>query len=71
MIKEREISTPTSCLNKAKDDEPIFVLRANDPLAPAVVACWAALAAQGLHEEWKVKEALALAQQMRDWRARR
>ncbi len=42
MIKRDEINTPGTCLNSAADDEPIFVLRANDELAPAVVRAWAA-----------------------------
>ena len=29
------------CLDKAADDEPIFVLRAQDKLAPALVRQWA------------------------------
>lgn len=41
MIKRDEIATPTSCLNCAADDEPLFVLRANDESAPAQVAAWA------------------------------
>jgi len=61
MTKEQEIATELSCLNKAKDDEPIFVLRANDLLAPIVVSCWAAIATlNDLHEEWKIKEAFRI-----------
>ena len=30
-----------NCYAKAADDEPIFVLRASDPLAPDVVGYWA------------------------------
>jgi hypothetical protein len=41
MIKKDELSNPASCLNKAHDDEPIFTLRANDPLAPIMVRMWA------------------------------
>lgn len=40
-LKRDEIANPNSCLNKAADDEPIFVLRANDPIAAAVVRTWA------------------------------
>lgn len=40
MLKKDEIATPDSCLNKAKDDEPIFVLRGKDPAAPATLAKW-------------------------------
>jgi hypothetical protein len=41
MIKCNEIDSPNSCLSKADDFEPLFVLRANDPLAPALVRLWA------------------------------
>lgn len=40
MIKHLELIGP-SCLTSAKDDEPIFVLRANDELAPKIVRAWA------------------------------
>lgn len=41
MLKRDELANPESCLNKAADDEPLFVLRANDENAPAAVAGWA------------------------------
>lgn len=41
MLKRDELSDAGSCLNKAEDNEPLFVLRANDPLAPAIVSMWA------------------------------
>lgn len=41
MIKSEEISNPESCLNRAADDEPVFVLRANDLSAPTIVRLWA------------------------------
>jgi hypothetical protein len=41
MIKIDEMTDPESCLNRAATDEPIFVLRANDPLAPIMVRMWA------------------------------
>lgn len=40
MIKSKELIGP-SCLTNAKDDEPLFVLRANDELAPKIVRAWA------------------------------
>lgn len=39
--KAEVLADPNSCLNKAGDDEPIFVLRANDPLAPEAIEKWA------------------------------
>lgn len=41
MLKRQEIEDPNSCLNKAADQEPIFVLRANDELAADMVRTWA------------------------------
>lgn len=49
MIKAHELALSTSCLNKAHADEPLFVLRAHDPLFGAIVRLWAA-AAHGVHE---------------------
>lgn len=40
MIKSEETTNPNSCLNQAEDDEPVFVLRAHDPLAPVIVSKW-------------------------------
>lgn len=56
-------------MNKAADDEPVFVLRANDPLAADVVEYWAFEAAlANCHEPEKVAEAERLAVKMRAWR---
>ncbi len=68
MKKMEELTDMNSCINKAADDEPIFVLRANDPLAPTVIDYWANMAEGGDHEEWKIKEARELAQGMRRWK---
>lgn len=40
MIKSKELSDPTSCLNKADDDELLFVLLGRDPAAAAAVRAW-------------------------------
>lgn len=66
MLKHLELSTPTSCLNKAGDDEPIFVLRAKDPIAAYVVALWAELAPRH-HSKEKAEQALAEALIMDTW----
>lgn len=47
MIKSLELSSPNSCINKAADNEPVFVLRAHDMCAPEAVRYWAYLAAGG------------------------
>ncbi len=40
MLKSDELSNPDSCLNKARDDERLFVLIARDPAAPDVIRYW-------------------------------
>ena len=40
MKKQDELSNPTSCLNKAADDEPLFVLRGKDPAAAIAICAW-------------------------------
>lgn len=63
----------SSCLAKAGDDEPIFVLRAQDRLAPEVVCSWAAALAAvsplGWHDR-KVRAAHAVALEMEAWAAK-
>lgn len=75
MIKKLEVENPNSCLNRAQLDEPLFVLRANDPLAPKLVREWAEQyliekRAQGelttAHRE-KYNKALFCAQGMEVW----
>jgi len=77
MLKIDEIKNPRSCLNKADVEEPIFVLRANDELAPSAVEFWADMyehlkkrRPDGMTPEQKAKhaEALKLATQMREWK---
>jgi hypothetical protein len=69
MKKTDELTDPSSCINKAADDEPVFVLRANDPLAAGVVDYWANQAeGSTLHEVFKINGARELAQEMRRWR---
>jgi hypothetical protein len=59
------------CLGEAADDEPLFVLRADDPCAPSVVRVWCDLAQRlALHEPDKIAEARRLAAQMEDWQRR-
>ena len=76
MLKRDELATQTSCLNRAADDEPIFVLRANDENAPAIVCAWARdyLESKGGYGKAsrvqieKYEESIQLASQMRVWR---
>jgi hypothetical protein len=57
------------CLQKAGESEPIFVLRAQDQLAPLVVRAWAKLAHQAGVPRAKIQEAHALADAMDAWQA--
>lgn len=77
-IKRDELANPEGCLNKAADDEPIFVLRANDPVASHVVRYWAQCYVQHKQENntdgilthkqlSKAQEARGLANQMDAW----
>lgn len=69
MRKMDELTDPSSCINKAENDEPVFVLRANDPLAAGIVDHWANQAeGTNLHEVYKINTARELAQEMRRWR---
>jgi hypothetical protein len=43
--KAEELANPHSCINKAKQNEPIFVLCGSDSLAPEVIRYWASLLA--------------------------
>lgn len=42
MIKSEELANPNSCLNKARNNEMLFVLLARDPAAPAAIRAWIA-----------------------------
>lgn len=69
MLKSKELATPTSCLNKAAADEPLFVLRAKDPVAAMTIRHWATMAA-GTHEPEKIADAIAVAELMEVWQTR-
>jgi hypothetical protein len=56
-----------SCLNKARADEPVFVLRANDPLAAQTIRHWATMASDGVHDPEKVDRALQEADEFDRW----
>lgn len=56
-----------SCYEKAGMDEPIFVLRSTDRLAPFLVEEWATNAEDQGADPAKVAEAKHLALRMRNW----
>jgi hypothetical protein len=71
-MARKSIERESGCWAKAAEDEPIFVLRAQDALAPAVVRAWAALAeATGACCVRKIQEALDLADAMEEWPTRK
>lgn len=74
MIKTEELAAADSCLNKAADDEVLFVLRAKDPTAPDTIRSWAEKRViMGLNkiDDAKIVDALACANSMETWRANR
>lgn len=78
MIKSQVLVGP-SCLTAAEDDEPLFVLRANDELAPEAVLHWArqyvrrtSIADPDYNRKInKYHEATTLAMEMIRWRERK
>lgn len=69
MTKSQERDNPGSCFNRSGEDEPIFVLRARDPIAAATVNAWVKLAKEREIHKDRIEEALSHAQRMQDWRA--
>lgn len=47
MIKAEELANPESCINKALDNEMVFVLLERDKCAPEAIRYWAYLRAGG------------------------
>lgn len=56
-----------TCYDRAEPNEPIFVLRAQDIIAPEIVREWAFRAKKAGAPREKVDEARRLADQMEDW----
>lgn len=65
MTKREELAS--GCIAKAADDEPVFVLRAQDRLSPILISLWAKLALELGCPGDKVKEALKVAEAMEAW----
>lgn len=60
-------TTDNVCMVKSRLDEPVFVLRAKDPVAAEIVALWA-MKAGPHHEAEKITEALGVSDHMEMWR---
>lgn len=59
------------CFAKAADDEPLFVLRAQDKFAPVLVEIWRTLVKEESDGETrKTHDAMLLAEEMREWQAK-
>jgi hypothetical protein len=65
--KDENASNPKSCWSKAEGDEPVFVLRANDPIAPMAVRIWASLNRQLRGDGVKSCSAWQVACDMEAW----
>jgi hypothetical protein len=62
--KRDELSDPTSCMNRAHEDEMTFVLLGRDVCAPAVIRIWAELRVskgKNRRDDNQILEALAVA----------
>jgi hypothetical protein len=74
--KRESIDNPNSFLNRAGENEPVFVLRANDKCAPHVIRAWAnaycfekgGVGKMGTREIGKYNDALDAANRMENWR---
>jgi hypothetical protein len=67
----KELEKVSGCFSKAADNEPLFVLRAQDKLAPVVIRLWAELAAINGAGLEKIHEAKRLAFEMEQWPTRK
>ena len=61
----------STCLDKVALDEPIFVLRAQDKIAPIVIRTWITLARWFGVPETKRDEAERCAEAMEKWHTRK
>lgn len=71
LTPEIEKTSPTSCLNRAAADEPVFTLLGRDPVAPTYIRAWAVKRIElGKNKpgDPQVTEAVDLAAAMEAWR---
>ena len=74
MVKSEEVAAlgrGEGCLGRSQDDEPVFVLVARDKFSADTIRWWAkqvVLKGQRSQVDPKILEALALADQMDEWR---
>lgn len=63
----KSIEREVGCFAKAAENEPLFVLRAQDKLAPTLIRLWSELAALNGAPLEKTHEAKRLAYEMEQW----
>lgn len=64
MKKKDELANPNSCLNRARENELVFVLLGRDPAAPVAIRAWAAAriaARKNIATDTQILEALGTA----------
>jgi hypothetical protein len=70
MIKRDELANPNSCINRAADDEMLFVLRGRDLAAPFIIEEWCRLritiGKNSRIDDPQILEALDCARKMRE-----
>ena len=69
MNKSRLLLSPNSCLNKSRNDEPLFVLCARDPSAGQTIRHWVAMN-ESVQPPGKLQEALRCADEMETWHSK-
>lgn len=72
MLKKQEKSDPASCLNRAKEDEYLFVLLERDMATPATIRFWVReriRLGKNRPDDQQIAEAEALAISIEDRRA--
>lgn len=62
------MADPKSCLGKADPEEPVFVLRAHDPVAASTIRTWVEQRVQRTGWRNEYDDALAVADAMDAWR---
>lgn len=70
MIKKDEASKSNSCFNRAKDDEPVFVILARDVTAPYVINSWInrrLATGKNKSKDKQIREARELAVEAENW----
>lgn len=74
MRKKDELSNPQSCLNRAGDNEMVFVLLARDAAAPTTIRKWVEerlRLGENHQDDDQIEDALACAVTMEKQRAKR